>query len=209
MKILIKSLLLFSFATSVVAESVYNPGEFYFSPGVAYYNFSDKRALQNSAMADISAGFIVSNQFSLEAFYGQASTEELPSNSDQHARFYMYSTNGVYHFNQDAQAIIHPYALAGLSITNQADNNTVSGNTTLLGINAGIGVEYFVNPSISLVADARDVYTLSGGQNDWMISGGIKFLFGGNTISETSVEPATTDGPTGFYQLQEPIASNQ
>lgn len=175
---------------------------FYVSPGVAYYHFSEKRDLQNTAMANLTAGYIVSDQVSLEAFYGQAATEETPSALDKDTRFYLYSGNGVYHFSSDANAIIHPYALGGLSITNQLDDSDGAGNTTLLGINAGLGLEYVVNPNISLFTDVRDIYTLSGGKNDWMLSAGLKFSFGGSTEKEVPA-PVKTDGTSGFYQLQD------
>ena len=190
------------------ANTMYKPGEFYVAPGVAYYHFSDKRDLQNTAMANLSAGLVISDQFSLEAFYGQAATNETPSSLDESTRFYIYSGEGVYHFNPSADAIIHPYMLAGLSVTNQNDNNASSGNTTLLGVNAGVGLEYFVNSNISLFTDVRDIYTLSGGKDDWMLNAGIKFLFGGNDKVETASEnvadkPIETSGTTGFYQLQD------
>lgn len=190
------------------AEAFYPLNEFYFSPGVAYYHFSEKRDLQNTAMANLSAGFVLSDQFSLEAFYGQAATNETPSSLDETSRFYIYSGEGVYHFNPEADAIIHPYVLAGLSITNQNDTAASSGNTTLLGVNAGVGVEYFVNSNISLFTDVREIYTLSGGKEDWMLNAGIKFLFGGNDAVEKKSEnaadkPIETGGTEGFYQLQE------
>ncbi len=207
-------IILVSLSVTVFADTesntVYKPSEFYFSPGVAYYHFSEKRDLQNTAMANFSAGFVVSDQFSLEAFYGQAATNETPSSLDESTRFYIYSGEGVYHFNADADAdaIIHPYMLGGLSITNQVDNNDSAGNTTLLGINAGLGIEYFVNANISLLTDVRDIYTLSGGKNDWMLNAGIKFLFGGNdnsqkTSEKTPEQLTETSGATGFYQLQD------
>ena len=204
-------IILLGLSASVFAETeasnIYKPGEFYFSPGVAYYHFSEKRDLQNTAMANLSAGIVVSDQFSLEAFYGQAAANETPSSLDESTRFYMYSGEGVYHFNPSADAIIHPYMLAGLSVTNQNDSNASSGNTTLLGVNAGVGFEYFVNPNISLFTDLRDIYTLSGGKDDWMLNAGIKFLFGGNDNTENTSEnasdkPIETSGTVGFYELQ-------
>lgn len=199
--------LLLSVSSVVFADNMYKQGEFYVAPGVAYYHFSEKRDLQNTAMANISAGIVVLNQFSLEAFYGQAATDELPSDLNQSTRFYAYATEGVYHFQPSADAVIHPYMLAGLSVTNQVESTTSSGNTTLLGVNAGVGIEYFVNPNISLFADVRDLYTLSGGKNDCMLNGGIKFLLGGNKPQVAPPPPEKTDGSTGFYELQEPEAT--
>jgi hypothetical protein len=194
--------LLLSISSAVLAEDMYKPGEFYVSPGVAYYHFSEKRDLQNTAMANISAGMVVSDRFSLEAFYGQAAAEESPSALNQNTRFYAYAVEGVYHSQPGVEALIHPYVLAGLNVTNQEDNSTSSGNTTLLGVNAGVGIEYFVNSTISLFTDVRDLYTLSGGKDDWMVNAGIKFVFGGSQPDVAS-SPVKTDGATGFYQLQE------
>lgn len=196
------------FASESSTDHVYQPGDFYFSPGVAYYHFSDKRDLQNTAMANVSAGYVVSDQFSLEVMYGQASTEETPSALNESTRFYMYSGEGVYHFSSDSEAAVDPYVLTGLTVTNQQDNAENAGNTTLLGLNGGAGIEYFVNPNISLFVDARDIYTLSGGKNDWMLNAGIKFLFGGKDPIEKNEEkvpdpPIETGGSVGFYQLQD------
>ncbi len=198
--------LLLSLSAAAFADNVYKPGEFYVAPGVAYYHFSEKRDLQNAAMANLSAGFVVSDQFSLEAFYGQAATEETPVSTEDGTRFHTYWADGVYHFKPSSEATVHPYVLAGLGITNQNDDNASSGNTTLLGVNAGAGIEYFVNSNISLFTDVRDIYTLSGGKNDWMLNAGIKFLFGGSANTKTApalVTPVKTDGTVGFYELQE------
>jgi len=202
--------LLLSLSSTIFAEanSVYKPGEFYIAPGVAYYHFSEKRDLQNAAMANLTAGLVVSDQLSLEVFYGQAATDDTATSADKGTHFYTYSADGVYHFKPSADAVIHPYALAGIVITNQEDNDAASGNTTLLGVNAGVGLEYFVNPNISLFSDVRDIYTLSGGKNDLMLNAGIKFLFGGNpsveAVNEEPANPIETAGTAGFYQLQEP-----
>ncbi len=192
--------------SAVFPDNVYKPGEYYVAPGVAYYHFSEKRDIQNAAMANVSAGLVVSDQFSLEAFYGQAATEETPVSTENGARFHTYWADGVYHFNPGSEAAVHPYVLAGLGITNQNDDNASSGNTTLLGVNAGAGIEYFVNSSISLFTDVRDIYTLSGGKNDWMLNAGIKFLFGENGNAKSTPAPVTpvkTDGAVGFYELQD------
>lgn len=198
-------LLLLSLSVSAFAEepSGYKAGEYYFAPGVAYYHFSDKRDLQNAALVNLSAGLVVSEKFSLEAFYGQASTES-SSSDDDGSRFYAYWMDGVYHFQSEKQTNFHPYIFTGLGLTNQNTDSDASGNTTLLGVNAGAGLEYFVNPNISLFTDVRDIYTLSGGKNDWMLNAGIKFFFGGSApVEKESTPPIETTGATGFYQLQE------
>lgn len=195
--------LLLSLSSSAFAGGVYQPGEFYFAPGVAYYHFSEKRDLQNAAMANITAGIVLSSQFSLEAFYGQAATDSSPASDNDGTRFYSYGLNGVYHFKADDEAGFHPYILAGLNISNQDDDTASSeGNSTLLGVTAGAGIEYFVNPNISLFSDARNIYTLSGGKDDVMLNVGIKFLFDAKTPEEP-VKPVETGGSTGFYELQE------
>lgn len=195
----------FVFFQSLMADSLYHRGDYYFSPGVAYYHFSEKRDLQNAAMANLTAGFFVSDQFSLEAFYGQASTEFSETASAENARFYDYSLGGVYHFETHSNLIFHPYFSTGFDVMNQNDNQANVGNETLMGVHAGLGAHYFVNPHIAFFTELRNIYTLSGGKNDVMLNGGIQFLFDANVTEEASLPPAVTDGPSGFYQLQESV----
>lgn len=204
----ISAFLLLSLSACAFAEEQtgYKPGQYYFAPGIAYYHFSEKRDLQNTALADLSVGLAITEQLSLEALYGQASTESTPTQQNNNSvRFYTYWMDGVYHFQSAEQTNFHPYVLAGLGITNQ-DNATSSssGNSSLVGVNAGAGVEYFVSPSISVYTDVRDIYTLSGGKDDWMLNAGVKFLFGDSAkAAENTEKPIETSGATGFYQLQD------
>lgn len=205
----ISLLIISSFLTlPVFADSAYQPGDYYIAPGVAYYHFSDKRDLQNAAMADLTAGYVVNQHFSLEALYGQVVTEPTPNTDQPDTRFYAYWVDGVYHFqpNAEKQNSFYPYLLGGIGITNQNNDAMNSGNTILASVNAGAGLEYFINPKISFFTDVRDVYTMSGGKNDWMLNAGIKFVFDGEKTAPATVsapEATETTSTSGFYELQE------
>lgn len=187
---------------NVYADSLsfYHEDQYYIAPGVSYDHFSDKRDLKNAAMASLTAGIVLSDQLSMEAFYGQAATTQ--HSGDEASRFYMYSASIIYHMQNASSDIYHPYVIMGMAITNQKDDESI-GNTTLLGTTAGIGAEYFVNPSISIFTDVRNVYTFSGGKNDVIVNAGLKFLFDLPQEKEILLEPVKTDGAAGFYQLQQ------
>jgi len=191
-------------SVNVYADSLnfYHPNQYYIAPGVSYDYFSDKRDLKDAAMASLTAGIVLSDQLSMEAFYGQTATTQ--QSGDVASRFYMYSASIIYHMQNTSSDTYHPYVIMGMAVTNQEDDNSV-GNTTLLGATAGIGTEYFVNSSISIFTDFRNIYTFSGGKNDAIVNAGLKFLFDVPQEKEISLEAAKTDGTSGFYQLQERV----
>lgn len=182
----------------------YQKGSYYFAPSVGYYNYSDKRNLDSSSIPGLTLGYAQNEKLSFDLYLGRASADSSDTGSGQ--SFYAYWLDGVYHFNNNLDNF-RPYALAGIGVTNQ-DDDQVSGNSTLLSINAGAGLEYFVNSNISFFSDLRDIYSPSGGKNDWMANFGIKFMFEASkppiAASDTAaVQPAETRGTTGFYELQE------
>ncbi|MCD8542062.1 MAG: porin family protein [Gammaproteobacteria bacterium] len=192
----------FLVGVNVYADSpnLYDADQYYIAPGIAYDHFSDKRGLKNGAMANLSAGIVLSDELSIDAFYGQAASTQ--QSGDATTRFYMYSASIIYHMQNTPSDRYHPYIMLGMAVTNQEDHESV-GNTTLLGTTAGIGAEYFVNSSIRIFTDIRNLYTFSGGKNDVIVNAGLKFLFDVPHEKEISLEPIKTDGVSGFYQLQE------
>ena len=194
-----------------VAASDDQPGQYYIAPGVAYYHFSDARDLRNAAMTDVAAGYAVTPVFSVEAMYGQVATQSTPSADEASVRFHAYWLEGIYHLPSPCHACAHPYVLGGIGITNQDNIETnTSGNTTWTGVNAGAGVEYFIDPRIGFFTDVRDIYTLSGGKNDWMLNVGVKFLLGEVAHAQQAMEGDTAlavkKETEGFYELQESSA---
>ena len=200
--VLLSSAQLACSAEADASETNYKEGGYYFAPSAGYYHFSDKRHLDSSAIAGLTLGYVLKDSLSIEAYAGKAAADSSDTGDGQN--FYAYWLDGVYHFksNQDS---FRPYVLAGIGLTNQ-DDDQVSGNTTLLSINAGGGIEYFISSNISFFTDARDIYTPSGGKNDLMANFGMKFMFEASTstpIQASNFEPAKTKGTKGFYEFQE------
>ena len=99
---------------------------------------------------------------------------------------FIYTIDGVYRFKPCGR--LAPYALGGigaLSISPNGNESSTQGN-----INAGIGSQYFIDPSIAFRAEIKDLYTMTGGKNDVMINFGVTFLFGGTTQETTAYKGA-------------------
>ena len=179
------AIFLLFFSASALAES-FVP-QYSVAAGVAHYNYADKRHLDNTTMANGTLGYTFSENMAIEFLFGHATS------------FYTYTSDVVYYFG-GAEDSFRPYALGGIGVTNQEENDT--GNTTLLGVNAGAGIEYFFSRHISFFSDVRDIYSPTGGNNDWMLNGGIKFSFDCPAPQVSTPEPVPSDGSQGFYELQ-------
>jgi len=188
----------------VVVSERYEVGQYGVAANAGYYNYSTKRDLDNGAITGASFSYVMAPNFSGELSFDGANPQS--SMYDENQNFYNYMADGVYHFtypNSDFSSFV----VAGLGVTDQRDEHD-NGNTTLLNVNAGVGAEYFFSRSVSLFAQAVDLYTLSGGKNDWVVQGGIKCLLGHkenekSQQAQSSRPQVTTQGATGFYELQE------
>lgn len=192
----------------VLASARYEVGQYGIAADAGFYNYSSKRHLDNGATMGGTFSYVMAPNFSGELSYDSANPQSTEYNENQ--KFYSFMGDGVYHFSKP-DSDFASYAIAGLGVTNQQDNKD-NGNTKLLNINVGAGVEYFFSNSVSLFAQAVDLYTLSGGKNDWMAQGGIKCLLGPKKKAETTPPPqrpeVTTQGTTGYYELQERPSSS-
>lgn len=192
------------------SEKNYQNGSYYFAPSIGYYNYSDKRNLDSSSITGLTFGYAQTEDMSLEVYMGRASTDSSDTGGGQN--FYAFWLDGVYHFSNNLSSF-RPYVLAGIGVTNQ-DDDQVSGNSTLLSINGGAGLEYFVNSNISFFGDLREIYSPAGGKNDWMANFGIKFLFEASKSDSTyisdenNVSSRATSGTQGFYELQDSSGSS-
>jgi hypothetical protein len=187
----------------VLVSARYEVGQYGIAADAGYYDYSSKRHLDSGAIMGATFSYVMAPNFSGELSYDGANPESTEYNENQ--KFYSFMGNGVYHFSKP-DSDFASYAIAGLGVTDQQDGND-DGNTKLLNINAGAGVEYFFSNSVSLFVQAVDLYTLSGGKNDWMAQGGIKCLLGPKkkvvTTPPQSRAEVTTQGTKGYYELQE------
>lgn len=141
----------------------------------AYYHFDSKRHADNSAMPNLAIDYNFDERWAAELGFGVMNTNYHDTTG---LRAVLYTFDGIYRFMSKGR--FEPYVIAGIgalgmkpSIGTQAQ---YQGN-----VNAGIGTQFFADRMVALRVEARDLYTMSGGKNDYMINFGISFQFGGNS----------------------------
>jgi hypothetical protein len=153
--------------------------------GVAEYNYAAKRHLDDTAMLNGILAYRFSDKMGIEFLFGNADS------------FDIYAGDLVYYVGT-SDATLRPYVLGGLGVTSQQEDE--AGNTTLLGLNGGAGIQYVFSHNISFFSDLRDIYSPSGGKNDWMWNTGITFSFDCPVSSSSEDDLVTHD--EGSYELQ-------
>jgi len=134
--------------------------------------------LENTSAPTIELGYEFNDKWGMKVGVSVLNTNTNNAGPDTGVHGNIYTVDGVYKFTP--YGLFEPYALAGVGVTSIKAQNT-NDPTNQANINAGIGSHFFIDPSISLNAEAKDVYTMSGGKNDVMLTAGITFYFGGET----------------------------
>jgi OOP family OmpA-OmpF porin len=144
----------------------------------SYYQFASKRYLDNIFLPNVGLAYNFDANWAVEANAGlintNGNTPKFSRTTGVHGG--LYTVDGIYRF---AKAdFIEPYVLAGLGMIALQPN----GNDTKHqgNINAGLGAQLFATDSIAFRFEARDIYTMSGGKNEYQVTGGLSFLFGCN-----------------------------
>lgn len=161
-------------ATSISLASN-RPGAITLSLSDGYYNFDSKRKLDNTYIQSLTMDYNLNQRFGIEGGVGLINTDTTRYNLNPKVGVhgYLFTVDGLYHFQ--SQHCFAPYALAGIGALSLKPNGTDSnyqGN-----INVGLGSQFFIDKSIAFKLEARDVYTMVGGKNDYLINFGISFLF--------------------------------
>jgi len=144
-----------------------------------YIFFAQKRDFENTSTPTIELGYEFNDKWGMKVGATVLNTDIKGNGPNSGVHGFIYTLDGVYKFG--AWGHFEPYALAGIGITSLKASNTTTDPTNQANVNAGIGSHFFIDPSISLNAEAKDVYTMAGGKNDVMLTAGITFYFGGET----------------------------
>lgn len=149
------------------------PHAWTFTLGGGYIFFAPKRDLKNTVIPSYAAlayNFDEKWAMALAANLANANSHD-PNN--KHVHGFLYLWDQMYRFPTYHQ--IDSYLLGGFNIfslkpvSNQAVNQG--------GMNIGIGAQFFKSKGIAFSAEARDVYTFSGGKNDFLINLGVNFIW--------------------------------
>lgn len=179
-KVILLASMLALVATPVFAGN--RAGAFTITPEIGYYGFAGKRHLDNVATVPAFAlGYNFYKNWGIEFAYANLNTRfSSSSNYTGGVTGNLYTLDGVYHFNAMGPGqMFEPFIDLGLGATHLNPNGNRPAN--LMNINGALGAQMFFSESVALRAEVRDLYTMSGGANDWMTDIGVSFLVGGNT----------------------------
>ena len=145
------------------------------SLGGGYYFFADKRHLDDTNIPYGALAYNFSERFGIEGLAGFFTTTSHKSiNLNRSVRGKLFVFDGIYRFFPSDH--LEPFLLLGVGVLGLNPNGTDAHDEG--NVNAGIGVQYFIDRSIAFRFEARDFYTLVGGKNDAFLDAGISFLFG-------------------------------
>lgn len=144
----------------------------------AYNHFSTKRNLDGKGMPNLALAFNLTNSWAIEGTVGLINAGRLRSyplpESKAGVHGYLYMLNALYRFSPFLG--YEPYITAGGGMMSLSPTNY---SKVQSNVNLGIGSQFFVAKSIALRLEARDIYTPSGGKNDYIVNLGLSFLLGG------------------------------
>jgi hypothetical protein len=149
------------------------PGAVTITGGAAYYHFSPRRHAQSGVLPNLALAYDFDQRWAVEAGWGVINSD---TNSDNSLRAQLYTIDGIYRLTPHNR--FEPYIIAGIGALNLKP--PVGSDAQYQGnVNAGIGTQFFADKVIALRGEVRDLYSVAGGKNDWMVNFGISYLIGG------------------------------
>lgn len=159
------------------------------SPGAGAYIFSHKRDISVGPTLNLGLGYDFTPNWGIQALVGETSGGFKGTGSQGRASGSYYLADALYHFR--AGHDFQPYLLAGAGASSISPIG--SEPRTQANVNAGLGAEYFISPSIAFNASARDIVSFRNPKQDVLVTGGLTFLLGGE--QPAVVQPAPMPAP--------------
>ncbi|OGT40182.1 MAG: hypothetical protein A3F12_07985 [Gammaproteobacteria bacterium RIFCSPHIGHO2_12_FULL_38_14] len=136
--------------------------------------FAKRRSLENANLPFVAAGYFFNQRYEIEALAGSFNTKfKNPTSTERQINGLLFALDGVYHAS--LSTVIKPFFMAGLGVFAFSEARTDSNDQG--NINAGIGSNFFISPSIAFRLELRDFYTIVGGYNDILLDGGLSVFF--------------------------------
>lgn len=170
------SMFAFLIGTTAFADAP-RPGAFSIRLADGYIFFAKKRHIENTSTPTIELGYEFNDKWGMKLGTTVINTNMNGGGPGSGVHGFIYTLDGVYKFTSYGHFV--PYALGGIGVTsvNTIDSNSPNNEAN---VNLGIGTHFFIDPSISLNAEAKDLYVMSGGKNDVMLTAGVTFFIGGD-----------------------------
>jgi len=193
---LIGSLITATSSFSALALAQQQAG-FTITPSIGYYNMDDDRNTKDDEAYSLGLGYQFNNPWALEFVYVNADTSLSSSNTDVDVD--QYRLDALYHLPTNNSLNLTPYLAAGVGT---ADFSSPSTNNTQF--NAGGGVKYALNDSLSLRADFRLLNDTEDNHMDHMTSVGLQMTFGHSAPKATPVVVEAQE-PAAEVMINEPV----
>lgn len=173
------------------AAAGHRADSFMVSPFIGGYAFDSDLNLEDELTYGIGLGYNFTENLAAEAVFNYTDTELDKGASDVEG--YLYRLDALYHFMPENRLV--PYVAAGIGAFD-FDPDAGDSETEFSG-NIGAGMKYFLNESIALRADVRDVMTFP--ENNLLYTAGLTFYLGGREkAAETAEKRRDSDGD-GVY----------
>jgi len=171
---------------------------FTITPSIGYYNMDDDRDIKDDKAYSLGLGYQFNNPWAVEFVYLNADTEQ--SSSGSKIDVDQYRLDGLYHLPTIRSANLTPYLAAGVGTTDFGHSSSHNN----LQLNAGGGLKYAVNDTVSLRADFRLVDDVEDNHLDNITSLGVQMTFGRPAASSSSDDDSYTPVESTTYTDAEP-----
>lgn len=168
---------------------------FTLTPSIGYYNMDSERDTKDDKAYSLGLGYQFNNPWAVEFVYLNADSKQSGSGNDVDVD--QYRLDGLYHLPNISSLNLTPYLAAGVGtadFSNGGNNNTQ--------VNAGGGLKYAVNDTVSLRADFRLVDDVEEHHLDNVTSLGVQMTFGSPSKSSTSNDDSYTPVEQTYTQTE-------
>lgn len=177
----------------VLSVAMSNVGKWIVAPSVGYLRYASKRHLDSQGMPGGSLGYVLTPSMTSELYFGRIMTNR-SREPKRDVRGGLVMLDGFYHFR--STKTLQPYLLAGIGAMHMDPAKSHDPDMEA-NLNVGAGISYFFSPQIALRIDMRDLYTMNGGRNDYMMNGAVVVYLGSG-----ATQTVTTDQPSEDEELE-------
>ncbi|QUX94141.1 flagellar motor protein MotB [Marinomonas sp. CT5] len=174
---------------------------FTITPSIGYYNMDSDRDTKDDKAYSLGLGYQFNNPWAVEFVYLNADSKQNGADVDVD----QYRLDGLYHLPNISTLNLTPYLAAGVGtadFSNGGNNNTQ--------VNAGGGLKYAINDTVSLRADFRLVDDVEDHHLDNVTSLGVQMTFGSPSKRSTTSNDGYTPVEQSYTQTaSEPVEDSQ
>lgn len=180
---------------------------YFITPYVGYTWYDNDQNVENNPAYGLRLGYNFTKYFGLEASAEYTDTDYDTDSDSRSVNIGNYRLDGIFNLLPDSQIV--PFVFAGVG-GQYIDYPSGNDNRNAATVNYGAGLKYFLNESMALRADIRQIHAFQnvediGERNDIEATFGFVYYFGGPEPVAAAAEPAATAVPVPMA-TQKPAA---